>query len=527
MISFLLYTIIMSVFFVLRKISHLEENNQKWIDILLHDKYLHHVVFFSFWQAILSAFLSIILAIMLAQALHRRKFLGRQLLLQIFSINLVIPILVIIIGIVSIYGHNGWLAKICTYFHISYNFSLYGIKGILITHIFLNLPLATRLFLQNLENISEKYCQLSSQLNIYGWNRFQLIEWPFLRNQIIPIFTLIFILCFSTFTIALILGGGPKSTTIEVLIYESLNFNFNPSYAALLSCIQFFICLIFLLINERFKNLQIITSIKYASNFSNYTQDSFVLKLVDMIIIMIAMFFFLPPLFTIVYYGIQENIISILKNHNFLNAVYSSIKISLTSSIFALIFSIMLLWTIRELNVYFSKVKAQILRISGILILTIPSNVLSITFFLLFHNFFDNTKYLINNLFIFNNTLLVMPYIIKILEHPMFIFNKKYNNLCQSLNISGINRFIFVEFRFLKEKIAYALAFSCILSIGDFGILGLFKNDNICTLPIYLYEQMNNYNYKDANVISFFILFFCLLLFYFIENILFKNVKIN
>ena len=45
---------------------------------LWQDSYLWHVIRFSFWQAFLSALLSVVPAIFLARALYRRRFPGRQ-----------------------------------------------------------------------------------------------------------------------------------------------------------------------------------------------------------------------------------------------------------------------------------------------------------------------------------------------------------------------------------------------------------------------------------------------------------------
>jgi ABC-type Fe3+ transport system permease subunit len=50
---------------------------------LLHDSYLWHVVRFSFWQAFLSALLSVAPAIFLARAFYRRRFPGRLALLPV------------------------------------------------------------------------------------------------------------------------------------------------------------------------------------------------------------------------------------------------------------------------------------------------------------------------------------------------------------------------------------------------------------------------------------------------------------
>ncbi len=50
-----------------------------------------------------------------------------------------------------------------------------------------------------------------------------------------------------------------------------------------------------------------------------------------------------------------------------------------------------------------------------------------------------------------------------------------------------------VELRALKRPLAQALAFACVLSIGDFGVVALFGNDDFRTLPFYLYQQIGSY----------------------------------
>ncbi len=67
---------------------------------------------------------------------------------------------------------------------------------------------------------------------------------------------------------------------------------------------------------------------------------------------------------------------------------------------------------------------------------------------------------------------------------------ERYNPLCQSLGISGFNRFRIIELKALRKPISQALAFACVISIGDFGVVALFGNDNFRTLPYYLYQQI-------------------------------------
>ena len=82
-----------------------------WVAVW-QDSYLWHVVRFSFWQAFLSALLSVIPAIFLARALYRRRFPGRLALLRLCAMTLILPVLVAVFGILSVYGRQGWLASL-------------------------------------------------------------------------------------------------------------------------------------------------------------------------------------------------------------------------------------------------------------------------------------------------------------------------------------------------------------------------------------------------------------------------------
>ena len=96
---------------------------------LWHDSYLWHVIRFSFWQASLSALLSVLPAIFLARALYRRRFPGRLALLRLCAMTLILPVLVAVFGILSVYGRQGWLASLFGQLGLEWSFSPYGLQG--------------------------------------------------------------------------------------------------------------------------------------------------------------------------------------------------------------------------------------------------------------------------------------------------------------------------------------------------------------------------------------------------------------
>ena len=67
---------------------------------------------------------------------------------------------------------------------------------------------------------------------------FRLIEWPAMRAALPGVAGLVFMLCITSFTIVLTLGGGPAATTLEVAIYQALRFDFDPARAVALTLLQ-------------------------------------------------------------------------------------------------------------------------------------------------------------------------------------------------------------------------------------------------------------------------------------------------
>ncbi|MGP1930215.1 MAG: thiamine/thiamine pyrophosphate ABC transporter permease ThiP [Arsenophonus sp. ET-YP4-MAG3] len=481
----------------------------------INDIYLWHVIRFTFWQALLSTLLSVIPAIFLAKALFRRYFLGRILFLRLCSMILILPVLVAILGILSVYGRMGWLAKFFQWLGINYEFTLYGLKGILLTHVFFNLPLATRILLLALESIAVEQCQLAVQLNMNKWQYFRIVEWPYLKRQILSISALIFILCFTSFTTVLTLGGGPATTTIELAIYQSLNYDFNLNKAALLSLIQLFLCLSLVLLSQKL-NVTFFVSTTRQLQWKN-SDDNKWSKWCDILLISITIFFLILPLLAIIIDGLNLTLLHVLRQPSLWKMFINSIFIAISAGVICIIITMMLLWSSRELRIHGLIMLHRTIELSGLLIFSIPGIVLVTGFFLLFNNntvFLNDSPY---SLIILINALMAIPYALKILEHPMHDLAERYNLLCLSLEIKGINQLNLIDLKVLKSTIGQAFAFASILSISDFSIIILFGNENFCTLSYYLYQQLNSYNNNDAAVTALLMLLLCFSLFTLLE----------
>ncbi|ELX8377615.1 thiamine/thiamine pyrophosphate ABC transporter permease ThiP [Providencia vermicola] len=486
------------------------------VNDIFNDSYLWHVIGFTFWQAFLSALFSVLPAIILARALYRRRFLGRTLLLRLCAMTLVLPVLVAVFGILSIYGKTGWLALVFQYVGLEYHFTPYGLQGILLAHIFFNMPLATRMLLQSLESISIEQRQIAAQLGLNEWQQFRLLEWPYLRRQMLPTAALIFMLCFASFATVLALGGGPAATTIELAIYQALNYDFDLGRAAILALIQLTFCVGLMFLSQKINSLFSIGHSQHAQWYD--PSDNNFRRIRDAIVIIAAILFLVPPLLAIIVDGLNGRLLDVLSQSALWQAAATSLFIALCAGLLCVLLTMMLLWSSRELRLRRAIKLGQAMELSGLLILAMPGIVLATGFFILFNETIGlpDSPYA---LVIMTNALLAIPYALKVLENPMRDLAERYNPLCHSLGISGVHRLRIIELKALKKPLSQALAFACVISIGDFGVVALFGNEDFRTLPYYLYQQIGAYRTNDGAVTAMLLLLICFALFSLLERI--------
>ena len=157
------------------------------------------------------------LAIPVARALARREGLpGRAWLLKLVGLPLVVPSIVAVFGIVAVYGHSGWINDFASLVGAPRWQNLYGLPGILLAHVFFNLPLAVRLLLPLWSAVPGETWRLVAQLGMRSGAIWRLIEWPLLRQALPGVAGLVFMLCFTSFAVVLTLGGGPAASTVEL-----------------------------------------------------------------------------------------------------------------------------------------------------------------------------------------------------------------------------------------------------------------------------------------------------------------------
>lgn len=489
------------------------------------DPYYRHITKFSFYQALLSTFLSVGLAIPVAHALSRNAFPGKQWLLKLFSSTLVLPVLVGIFGLVSIYGNRGILFELFSWLGFKLPFSIYGLNGILLAHVFFNLPYASRLLLMALEAIPSEQHELCAHLGIRHWHKFKWVEWPRLRQQLPHVLGLVFMLCFTSFATVMALGGGPKSTTIELAIYQAIKFDFDLQTGAILALWQMLLCsFIALAVHRLAKAVSVTPTTQTTREFS--VVNTLGSRLWDGFWIVVSVCLVIPPLFMVVWSGLNAQALAVLSDQAFWDALWTSCKVAILASGLAIFAGITILLTSRRLRLNRKARYADQIELIGTIILVTPSLVIATGLFLLLRSFTDvfSLGFVVVMMV---NALMGLPYVIKTLSQPMLHIEQQSQYLCATLGMQGIQRFLLVEWRALRQPIAHAFSISFMFAIGDLSAIALFGSQDFRTLPLYLFQLLGSYQTDAAAVVSLTLLVLSLGCFALIETLFKVNPKVK
>ncbi len=487
--------------FILIAFIALSLSSQSTFDLakIINDEYLANIIKFTLKQAALSTFISVTLAVFVATALARRThFFGRNFILKLFALPLALPPLVGVLAVLGLWGNAGWIKQLAI--SIGFDepaFSVFGLSGILIAHVFFNLPLATRLLLERIETTPSENWRLAAQLGLPHLSVFKLIEWPAIKTVILGITALVFMLCLTSFTIVLTLGGGPSSTTLEVAIYQALRFDFDPARAVTLALIQLIIIGGFLALSFKFtKTLPQTISINKIS-VRPQTYGRF-FKSFDHLVLAIASLFIILPLLTILTEGVTSDLKRLLTTPKVWSSILTSLILAITSASLAVAMCWTMIKSIKSTNSKY----AQAINIITNSILVMPAIVLGAGWFVLLQRagmVFSFTPFLV----IIINAFMALPFLYRILSPAIAQANSQNDKLATSLGIASWTMFLKIDLPSLKRPIALSFAFAMALSIGDLGVIALFGSQDFSTLPLLLFQSLGSYRTQDAQGLAF------------------------
>jgi thiamine transport system permease protein len=438
---------------------------------------------FTLLQASLSAGISLILAVPVARALARRRFLGRQALISTLGAPFILPVIVAVLGLLSVFGRAGWVNDGLAALGLP-SFSIYGLQGVVLAHVFFNMPLAVRMILHGWQAIPAERFRLASSLGFPPRAVLRHIETPMLREVLPGAGLTIFVICLTSFAVALTLGGGPRATTVELAIYQALRFDFNLPMAARLALLQFALCAAAYVVATR---------VSLPSGFGA-GQGRFGGPVApkgwrmgaDALVIGLAAVFLALPLFAVALNGVPG--LAMLPKSVWSGAGRSLI-IAVASTVISIAAALVLALAAARGKGWAS--------LAATLPLAASSLVLGTGLFLIFQPFVRPASLALPVTMVINAAL-SLPFAFRILAPEARTLYADYHRLGASLGMSGRAWLRWVVLPRLGRPLGFAAGLVAALSMGDLGVIALFAGEGEATLPLVVQRLMGAYRMEAA-----------------------------
>ena len=439
---------------------------------------------FTLLQATVSAVLSGVFAIPVARALARRRFPGRDVMVVALGAPFILPVIAAIAGLLALFGRNGLVNDALSAFGLP-QIEIFGLHGVLLAHVFFNLPLATRLLLDGWRAVPAERFRLAAQLDLTPGTVFRLIELPMLRQRLPGVLAVIFAICLSSFAVVLILGGGPAATTIELAIYEAFSFDFDLGRAATLAVLQLIMVTLAAVVALRISGGE--GPGAGLDRTVQYVVESRFLKIQDTVVLTATALFVAAPVILLVTQGIAT-----LPQMPALvwSAAVTSVLVSLGATVIAVTLGLAIALPRRDLydNI-------------GMMTLATSPLVLGTGLFLLIRPFtFPGDHVLAITALV--NAASALPFVLRSLTPDLRATEQAYGRLADSLDLTGWARLRWLILPRLRRPLGFAAGLAAALSMGDLGVIALFPPPDTPTLPLQIYRLMGAYRMEAAAAAS-------------------------
>lgn len=438
---------------------------------------------FSLTQAALSALFSSLLAVPVARAIARRRFPGRGGLVTLTGAPFLLPVIVAVLGLLAIFGRAGLVNRGLEVLGLP-GMTIYGLHGVVIAHVFLNLPLVVRMLLLGWAAIPAERFRLAASLDFGAGAVFRHLEAPMLRAVLPGAALTVFVICLSSFAVTLMLGGGPRATSVELAIYQALRFDFDPPRAAALSAVQFALCAGAVLLAGL---------VARPASFGGGLDRGEAIpapggwhRLADAIVIALAALLLALPIGAVVAGGIGG--LADLPG-SVMPALLRSVAVALASATLSVTAALVLALAAAR--------GQRGMELAATLPLAASALVIGTGLFLLLRPWLAPEALALPVTMLVNATL-SLPFVFRLLLPEAKTLLADWSRLMAALDMGGRAALRWVILPRLAQPIGYGAGLAAALSMGDLGVIALFAGERQETLPLLVQRLAGAYRMDAA-----------------------------
>ena len=464
----------------------------------IRNPYYYQRLGFTLFQALLSTLVTVILALPSAFLFARYTFKGKQILKSLFIIPFVMPTVVVAIGFLSLFGPRGLIA-------LDLRNSL---LLIILAHVFYNFAIVVRIVSSYLEGLGN---QLYEAAQLLGGGRLKTlfsVTLPIAMPAILAAATLVFIFCFSSFGVILILAPEIRFRTLEVEIYQLSSRLLLLSAAGYLVLLQFLIISLF---SWFYTRLQMRLAVRFKLQSALPKQAKGWLGRLLGFHFFLTSLFLLAPLFMLV---VQTFWLS--GSFSFQSFAYalearrsigfsSLFEASLNSFRFASISMVISLMV--GFSFAYAVVRAgwTFLDQASLIPLSISAVTLGPAYLLAFPDLRSSIWGIS-----LAHSIIAFPFVTRSLLPALRALSPNLLDAASVLGSSPLDRLRRIELPLLAPALVTAASFAFAVSMGEFGATLTLQNAKYATLPVAIFDRLSRpgpQNYGAALALA------CLLMF--------------
>lgn len=451
------------------------------------------LVWFTIWQAALSALLSLLFGIPGAYVLYNRSFPGQRIIRAFITVPFMLPTIVVAIGFTAFRQ-----IPFASHFLLGHS----GVPVIICANVFMNYSLAVRI-------IGGVWTRLDTDLDdaaaLDGAGRFRTlihVTVPQLANSIASASALIFLYCAANFGLVLVLGGAAVKT-IETEIYRVTTQNLDLAKAAGLVLIQTALTLFAFLVAQRLSKGRMgffeSTSLKPRPQIDRrdlpavLTTLIFILGLIALPLVTVASQAFrvangysLANFRNLAGFGARD-VLSISVGHAALNTLRNGMITIILSMGIGIVASYLLS---RPRRYGKTGPFAQAMDILFQMPVGISSVVLGFGYLVSFGGgFFPlRSSWLVTPV---AQSLLCLPLVIRMIHPALINIDNQLRETAQTESATSSQIWWHIEVPIIRHVLLMATGYAAIVAIGEFGAANFLAYGDQGTLPTVLYQLIS------------------------------------
>ena len=429
-------------------------------------------------------------------------FKFRRTTLALSALSFTIPSILVVLGFVIFYGNNGVLNTL-----LKNIFSLdkspirflYSFSAIIFAHVYLNLPVAFNLITNGWTSLPRNEEMASYTLGKGKMKTFFSITLPKLRGVIANAFIIIFLFCFSSFAIVMVLGGSPEYSTLESEIYRRAHISLDYSGASALSIFSFIITTIAISLSYIGRRRE--KMVRREGGRSKISKKS--TKAIAAVMTLLMLLFILPPMLSILYRSFfdrrgdfsLEAWNTIFSASSFLSSIINSLIIATIAATLATVLA-------ENIAMYSVKYNSKISPLFATLPLATGSVTLGLGYNFLSAHIGISSIYFDYLMIMATHLVLAIPFAIRTILPGAKEIPQRVSNTSYTLKKSALETYMKTERPLLKNYRRKAFIFAFALSLGEVNATLSLAGGRITTLPIQIYRLVGSYNYQGASALG-------------------------